>query len=297
MVFDQDYDTLKLLFTRSNALPNLRASAIRLVQRIDSGSPSAAELERVIAADPALTAKLIKAATSVNVSNGGGVTTIRGAILHLGHQSVRSIAISLAVQGIITEIDPKSGFDVHRFARHSLFVGVFSAYLMRRRLLGRPFETQWTPEELFAAGVLHDLPEALLYRVSPDVYARVAQYSRGQKITFTNAFYKVFKQPLSLLGVLTINNWRLPQIFADVVTHVDEPWMYEREYTALCCLNYADYISEQVGFGKAADSLPVSTLPDVEAEVGIEAEELATAIEAVGKHVEELHFECLHRAA
>jgi len=90
MVFDQDFETLKILFTRSSALPNLRASSMKLVQRIDNGAPSAAELEKVIAADPALTAKMLKAASSVIMArDGNGITTIRGAILHLGHQSVR----------------------------------------------------------------------------------------------------------------------------------------------------------------------------------------------------------------
>lgn len=297
MVFDQDYETLALLFTRSSALPNLRASAVKLVQRIDNGAPSAAELERVISSDPALTLKIIKAATSVGVSRDAiGVSTIRGAILHLGHQSVRSIAISLAVQGLITDVDPKSGFDAYRFARHSLFVGVFGAYLFRRRLLSRPIETQWSPEEVFAAGVLHDLSEALLNRVSKDVYVRVAQYSQGQQISFANAFYKIFKKPLAGLGSRTISAWRLPQMFGDVVQHIDQPWMFEGEYSALCCLNFADYMSEQAGFGKLAEPLPVNPLPDIEDEIGMTPEELQQAIEAVSKHVEDLHFECLRAA-
>ena len=48
MVYDQDYETLRILFTRSNDLPHLRASALKLVQLIDKGNTSAAELEKVI---------------------------------------------------------------------------------------------------------------------------------------------------------------------------------------------------------------------------------------------------------
>ncbi|MBI1756490.1 MAG: HDOD domain-containing protein, partial [Fimbriimonas ginsengisoli] len=256
-MLDQNFETLRLLFTRSNSLPHLRASALKLVDRIDSGASSAAELEKVIAADPALTAKLLKAATSVVAArDAGSVTTIRSAILHLGHDAVRSISLSLAVQSLVTDAKGEDTFDARRFARHSLFVGVFASFLFRHRAQ-RPTESTWSPEEVFAGGVLHDLSEALLFRVAPDVYVRTATYARHQQIPYAQAFQRLYEHPLCELGTLTVEAWRLPTLFREVILHADRPWLNEREYSALCCVHFADAIAERAGFPSGPEPLPV----------------------------------------
>ncbi len=253
---EQHFSKIVELFQRSDALPQLPDSAIRLMELIDKGDPSPNDLERVIAPDPALAACLLRTASSVAYGSSASVTTLRAAALRLGLRAVRTIALTFAMQAVLGRKTQSELFDPVAFSRHSLFVGITARTLFQntspieRRLAG------WSPEEVFAAGLLHDLSSCLLAQLAPDLFDRSWERARNQGYTLEDGFLEIFGVPLPMLGCAAVCAWKLPELFAEGIAFIAEPPQDLSRTLCRDCILYADGLSPTFGFGREPWSLP-----------------------------------------
>ncbi len=277
MLSDKDIlDRLKLRFKRASSLPELSLTATRLIEAIDSGEASAADLERIIMGDPLVAATFLRITSQSEVRSRGNQASIRAVVMRLGQKSVRSLAVSLALKNLLAHDEVTSSFNRALFVKHSLAVGFLARYLFaRRRRLGQPVVSSWTSDELFAAGVLHDLCIALLAQVSPDVFDRVNTYAEERQITLNQGFVEIFDCPSRELGALAAEAWGLPPIFVRSMRFFDNPMGLESEYDALCCLHMADYLANtQFGLGAVPWTVDLVLPTDISEEFQIPEEEM-----------------------
>lgn len=271
-----------ILFKRSTSLPTLPQAATALLRVIDSGEASALDIERIIAADPSLCTMLMRVAASRSPIN--PPSSLRNAIMRVGQREIRSIAISLAVKRSLKG-DPRCSFDVVRFARHSLFVGYLARYLIARRHRQESFHSNWSADELFAAGVVHDIGLPLLAKAAPDDYMRVELFAKRTGMSFKHAFARIYECEMSDLGAAVAQMWELPSVFPDTMRDMHVPWRKPEEMVALCALSYADYLADI--FGAALEPWRVERVPLLEAEleVGIPYQEQENLREVIEKMV------------
>lgn len=241
------FQELKGLFATASTLPQLPGAALRLIQLLDDENASGSEVERIIIGDPALTTAVIRAASSALYGGHAEITTVRGAITRLGFRSVQAVAVSLGVQSLMANASPGSSFDRARFAKHSLFVGFLARYLYACRFAKEPFKSRWSRDEVFAAGVLHDLGVGLLASVDMSSFERVARVATTNQIDFQTAFFKVFNGSVEELAATACETWGLPTIFTEVISHFEEPWAWKDEEIALSCVNYANFLANENG--------------------------------------------------
>lgn len=281
-----DFERLALLFKRTRSLPELPGSILRLVSAIDSGEASAIDIERIITADPSLSIRLLAVANSAACGSfGTDITTIRGAIMRLGQRSVRSLALSLMMHNFWNSKTESQVFNTQRFARHSLFTGFLSRYLYARRNLQEPFMSEWSCDEVFSAALLHDLGTALLFKVAPEAHLRVHHFAQRMGCSVNDAFHQIFKHRINDLGSAAAEAWGLPKMFSESVAMYPEPWMMQEEFTALCCIHYADYLAAL--HGATLEDWPIhpSLEPEVESEVGLASEEIGQVLALVEQQV------------
>ena len=280
----EDFERLQLLFRRTCTLPQLPGTALLLINVIDGGEASAVDIERIILSDPVLAAGFLRAAaSSAQAENEHMSSTIRQAILFMGQRAVRSLAMSLALQGLLSTSDGSVPFNRKRFSQHSIFVGFLSRYVYARRQMTHPFASSWSADEIFAAGVLHDLGIGLLPRVAPEVFKRVVNYACRAGMSLNDAFEKIYGGHLSVLSASAAETWQLPDVFTMTLRHRAEPWNYMDEYAALCCIDYANYLADLHGYSMTDWPIEVGTSPEVELEVGLPEEEIPMVIELVAE--------------
>lgn len=276
-------DRFAVMFKRATSLPTLPHAATSLIRVINSGEASAIHLERIIVTDPMLCALVVRvAATHFSQSP---PDSLRMAILRLGQREIRSIAISLAVKRVLHE-DLIGSFDVARYARHSLMVGFLARYLYARRQKIQPFHSEWSADEIFAAGVLHEISVPLLARVAAPEYNRVEMLARRTGQTFRATFTRIYNCELSELGGVVAKMWDLPSVFSDTMRNMHEPWRAPDEIVALSALSYADYLADLFGAGLEDWEVPHTPVIEAELEVGISPEEQAMLRDLVNQHVE-----------
>ena len=279
---DTDLERLQILFRRSRSLPQLPESAVQVTRMIDSGDATILELERVLAGDPGLSANVLRASNAVTLGAVEPVTTVRAAVMRIGVRSLRSITISFAMHELIH--DSGSRFNGNRFAEHSLYVAMLARYVYVRRNLRSAFASRWSADEIFAAGILHDIGVPLLAKVSPESYQRVVHFAHRTSCSFGEAFKHLYGQSINVLAASAMEAWQLPSLFVDSVRHMETPWLND-EYTALCCLAYADALVSAHGATHEEWPTRPTMSAEYEIEAGLPEEEALAVLDAVGRQV------------
>ena len=278
---DLDFEGLKLVFRRSAALPQLPGSAHRLLDAIDSGEASATDLERIITCDAALTGNLLRLANSADSGLPGGITSVRSAILRLGHRAVRSMCVSLSVQNMLGKDERSPSFDPARYAYHGVTVGFLARYIFARRKQKGEFDSKWLPEEFFAAGLVHDIGHALLARVAPGIHSAVCGSAEANGTSFNADFEKTYGGTIGELGAIAATTWGLPSFFQSAIAFCEKPFDTTEENTAIYCLNYANALA--IRMHATIEIWPFSEEPDpmVQSDVGLDEKEIENLLKIV----------------
>ena len=138
-------------------LPGARPTLLRVVQLADSPDCSVRSLAEAAAVDPAFTARLLQLANSAYYGRPGRVTAIGPAVGVLGTETLRGLAVTMAL-GLSGEHGPMPAGFADRAA----------ATAAGSRLVA-PM-TGADPGDAFCVGLLREVGQALLFRAAPQSY-------------------------------------------------------------------------------------------------------------------------------
>ncbi len=154
--------------------PTFLDAALRVRLVVSKQDASSNEVAQAVRGEPLLSARVVSMANSVAVNpSGKAVTDLKSAVLLIGHNSVRSLAASLAIAQIAQAkaLEPFAN-DCRQVWEHSMEVGALAFVLARRR-------AKVDPEEALFSGLVHDLGHFyLLYRATQ--FPEVMQGERAE---------------------------------------------------------------------------------------------------------------------
>jgi len=231
---------LTVRIARSENMPVLPQSVSSVLKLADDPNCGPRDLERVIERDPAITAKILRAANS-SYYGSPNVPSVSRAIAFLGMNVVRNLVVSVAFQMIVSQRPQGSRFDTTEYWRHSLAVATAGRILGRLRMPTKA-------EELFSAGMLHDIGYLVMDRfVAADLdnAIELAQANsvpifevEAQEIGFTHAD----------AGALLAEKWGLTKMIRNAVQHHHDPMSDEENYETTTFIQVADALAHQCGF-------------------------------------------------
>lgn len=161
-------------------MPSLSTTLVKVLETCNDPLASANDLKRVISLDPVLTGRVLRLINSAYYSLGKPITSLTRAIIMLGVNTVKNLALSFTVLDNLNRKSSCLSFSADEFWRHSLGVGVIAKSLAALKGLAPTGQ-----EEYFVAGLLHDLGKLPLYIQFPEEYYRVCQHvKRGQNALF-----------------------------------------------------------------------------------------------------------------
>lgn len=188
------------------SLPQTLAEVLRVVR--DERS-SADQLARVLMKDPAMTARVLRMANSPIYGTGQKIGSMIQAIRVLGDRQVTALALSTSVYDMTR--DWQSSLDRMRFWRHSLETAIAA------RMIGDELGRRST-EELFLAGLLHDLGLLVLERTEPREFARIWNQA-GREGGFVQLEYELWGATHAEIGAELMQRWNLPDSIWQTVKH------------------------------------------------------------------------------
>jgi signal transduction histidine kinase/CheY-like chemotaxis protein len=185
-------------------LPSPPGIVARVLDLITRGDADLDALPSVIACDPVLTAKLLRAANGPEVQSERPISTIPQAIRALGVERIESIVLSFTIASRTTETAGESAFDPKLHWRHALTTALVSRHLVRSE---PTFQ-----DEAYVAGLLQDIGVLALHRAMPEQYEAVVRRLKESTEELWVLERAEFGTDHMEVGSALIRGWGLPSI-------------------------------------------------------------------------------------
>lgn len=219
------------------ALPD---NAMRAVRMLNSENTTAAEVAREIAKEPAFSAQVLRLVNSGFYGFSTPVTSIAHATVLVGFSVMKTIILSSSLVGSMPKA--MSGLWVHSLAcaRICTLLG---------RFMGLP-----EPEELSAAGLLHDVGKLVMGQFLPEEYQAVVKTAERDDILFLEAEKKILPVTHTDVAQWLLKKWNLPEATAAPIAehHAFNPAAPCAEKIAI--VHIADILARAVGCGWGGDN-------------------------------------------
>jgi putative nucleotidyltransferase with HDIG domain len=196
-------------FIRSiDSLPTLPSVVAKVSEIIDSPNASAADINNVIRQDISLSARILKLVNSSFYGFPRRISSITHAVVILGFNTVRNVALSAFVLDAFAARDLPFGY--REFWIHSLGVGVAANALAKNRGVVEA-------EDAFIAGLLHDVGKIVLHQFARDEFASALRVVKDKDCLLVEAEQEVLGLTHAHVGSMLLDAWHLPPRLVDAV--------------------------------------------------------------------------------
>lgn len=195
-------------------MPSLSTTMVKVIEICNNPATSTNDLARVISLDPVLTARVLRLINSAYYALANRVTSLAHAIIMLGLNTVKNLALSTAILENVGGKGSFRGLKVNDFWEHSLCVGVTSKIIAG--LMGIPLTER---EEYFVAGLLHDIGKIPLNTVFADEYSEVLKSAYDRKAALYLTEQEVIGIDHGTVGGIISEKWQLNQTIIDSLRH------------------------------------------------------------------------------
>lgn len=215
---------VELIVREVDRLPTLSPIAARLFEAANVDDIDVNEVIKLIEMDPAMSATILRLCRSVEHGLGDKITTVRRAVLMLGLETVRSIALSVEVLDLLRSspdqatTDQREGFDEEGFWRFAVATASACDLIAKASpALGLH------PGVAFLAGLLHGLGRLVLHLVLPHAYDRALVAAEQRRSASAAVERAVLGMDHHTAGRRLADRWGLPDGVRDVIWFHGQP--------------------------------------------------------------------------
>ncbi len=198
---------------RVRDLPALPSIVLDLISSFGREDVDVTTLAEKMSRDQALAAKILRLANSSFYGLPAKVRTVKQAIVVLGFDSARALAVASSV--IENFGAGAHQIDMADFWRHSIAAALGAKNLARHAGLDQDYA--------FVAGLLHDIGRLVLATSFPEEYARVIEAVARDDITVAEAELRVLGVDHQRAGQLLAETWRFPPLIQRAIGYHDAP--------------------------------------------------------------------------
>jgi signal transduction histidine kinase/HD-like signal output (HDOD) protein len=242
---------VELILQQLDSLPTLSTLAIRLLELTSDDRSHGHEVVKLVNADPALSAKVLKLCRCSERGRALNVTTVDRAVLLLGFDAMRSAVLSVQIFELFDQMQSPGGetfaspgqrvFEPVMFWQHSLAVGIACESLAGTTGLCKSINKA----EAFISGLLHDLGVLALHVLLPKSFDRVCRFAESNGSTLDHACRRIIGLDTHTAGRRLAEHWRLPHSLGDVL------WLHGQRWETLPDLPHR----AQIGLVSLADAI------------------------------------------
>ena len=225
-------------------LVSLPTVCLKVNQMVDDESCSASDIGKVISNDVSLSARLLKIANSAFYGYPSKIETISRAVTIIGGTELRALVLATAAIETFENI-PIDVASMDSFWRHSLQTGIVSRLIAKKCKISHG-------EQMFVAGLLHDIGHLVLFQKYPEL----------EKDVLVNAILKdkethaeennVFGFDHAYLGGELLKDWGLPSSLVVPVKYHHQPASAEEHKPEAAIVHIANIVAKNYQLGAYA---------------------------------------------
>jgi putative nucleotidyltransferase with HDIG domain len=201
--------TLLDKLSRLKQIPALPHILLQLIKACDADRGSLKEISGIIDKDPALTSRILRLVNSAYYSKNNRIGNVDGAVIFLGTNAIKNIAICSSVHEVFQNIKSGTGFNLKHFWWHSLRCAILAKSIAKN-------QNFHDPEEAFLSGMLHDLGKIILWVNFPEQYGSLLEKRKGRPDLIFAGEAQLGANHAEI-GAWMLNKWNFQHEIADAV--------------------------------------------------------------------------------
>jgi len=260
-------------------LPEITLRIIRLVEDPNS---SAKDLTQVITNDPALGARILKVVNSAFYGLPGQIGSINRAIVLLGLNAVKNIAIAASLAKLFRGGQISDQFNARELWTHSIAVATATHKLADHVGLG-------LPDEAFLAGLIHDLGIMVEIQARRPQFVEALERAKSDNLPLRQAETEVIGASHEQFGAALCSAWKFPQCFSYAAGFHHRPSEVAEANRVLPSLVFvADIIAARAGMGWSGDLETEEIPPAILEQLNLTQQKVEEVVEQLPQAMEEV---------
>jgi putative nucleotidyltransferase with HDIG domain len=215
-----------------STLPHVALRVMEVAQRPDAG---ASELKELLEGDAALTARVLRSVNSSLYSLRQKITDLQHAILYLGVNVVRNMAMTASVSHLFRKEEQHGSYSRRGLWRHMVSVGI-CARLIAMRIRSPRFD------DIYLAGLLHDIGIILEDQYVHGPFLRVLDSLEPER-TLLESERGQLAFDHTTLGEAVAKKWKMPNGICDAIAYHHSSLIYRGQYQeTIRCVEAANFV-------------------------------------------------------
>ncbi len=249
-------------------MPAFPKSVQRILELTRDVNCSPKDLVQVIDKDPVVTVKILKVVNSAYYGLPKQITSISHAVVYMGFNSVKNLALSIAAIGMLPKA-AAAGFDGQQYLLHSLATAGIAKQLASR--IGDA-----DPGDCFIAGLLHDFGKAVFAQFMPVEFRQALERCRLDQSSLHLALREIIGVDHAEVGAMLVEKWHFAAPLVETIRH---QYGDERPDTAMiACVFAGNQISKKLNFGFAGNPLIEELPPAIAQRLGGSLDEVIASL-------------------
>jgi putative nucleotidyltransferase with HDIG domain len=234
-----------------DSMPAFPKSVQRILELTRDVNSSPKDLVEVIDKDPVVTVKILKVVNSAYYSLPKQITSIGHAVVYLGFNTIKNLALSIAAIGMLPKANA-ANFDVDQYLLHSLATAGLAKKLAAR--------VQGVDAmDCFIAGLLHDFGKVVFAQFMPVEFRMALQDSQTNSTSLHQALNNHIGADHAVVGAMLVEKWRFAPELIEAIRH-QSPTNF-KDTPMVACIFGANQIAKKMKFGHGGNSV-VEVFPD-----------------------------------
>ncbi len=243
-------EDIEQIIMKTCDLPTMPAVADRVMRLVADPNTTTEQLQKVISADQALAARILKIANSVFYASVRKINTISEAIVMIGFNTLRSLVLTASSR----DIYKRFGLTEKMLWEHSMGAAISAGIIAKElRIVNQ--------EEAYLGGLLHDVGKVVLNNSDPAKFSKVMERVYNDNLSFRMAEQEIYGFSHADVGAMVIRKWKLSENLEMAIRNQYNPtWLSSdpnlMKLTAV--VNLANQFCLKLGIGHRQ---PISDLP------------------------------------
>jgi HD-like signal output (HDOD) protein len=238
-------ELIKVALAKLNAIATLPEVTAKIIQTVEDPKSTAAQLHKIVSHDPALVTRILKVVNSAFYGLPGQIASVERAIVLLGLNAVKNIAVAASLGQMFRGVKLCEGFTAKDLWRHCVSVGVIARELARQMKVP-------IADEAFLAGMIHDVGILVSLQTNPELTRKVCETARLHTqgaFDFCQIERDVLGMDHQMLGARLAEVWKFPRSCQLVAGHHHNPAALEGEHLLVWLVHVADTLCAQANQG------------------------------------------------
>ena len=254
------------IIAKVEALSSLPGATTKLLSLLDDSNAAVAEIEEILRMDPGLTANVLKLSNSAYFGFPSEIGSVYKAIVLLGAKRLIQLVMVSCANSVMNKSVPGYDLSPGEMWRHSIAVSVAAEGLIEE--LNAP-----GGDEIFTAALLHDVGKLVLGEFVKDDIKKIEKIV-SKDVSFEVAEQIALGTDHAEIGAKILENWGLPAEIVSAVRWHHDPDAADETSTLIDIVHVANVLCLMIGIGVGREGLQYRLSPKVTKRLGIKSAHL-----------------------